>query len=111
MGGRGSGFASMSKGKLKKLSSDGGKNASKPGTSKHTWDKVESQAAAAKAVRARMARLAAEAFRRLVSWGYEPTDITALGLTDKEIVYYGGVKAERFKTKRMAELDGRLGKG
>jgi hypothetical protein len=26
-------------------------------------------------------------------------------------VYYGGVKAERFKTKRMAELDGRLGKG
>jgi len=100
----GQGFASMSKGRLKETGRKGGKNANKSGT-KHQWTKAAAQAAAAKAVRNRMAKLAAAAFKRLVNLGFDPEHVAALRLTDKELVYYGGVTS---KEQRREELKKRL---
>lgn len=102
MGGDNSGFASMTKGRLKEVARKGGKNASLSGK-KRQWSFEDAHAAAQKGVQTRMANLAREAFRRLINLGFVAEDITALGLTDKEIVYFGGRTAPELRREELRD--------
>lgn len=104
MGGKGAGFASMSRKKLTEVSSKGGKNANKKGL-KVQWTSESAKKAGALGLLKRKQRMAAEAALRLVNLGFDPDVLNSLKLTHDEYIYFGGKMA---KPKQRDELQARI---
>jgi hypothetical protein len=102
----GQGFASMSKARQKEVARKGGKNSNKTG-GKHQWSKAEAKVRSQQGVAKRMKNQADAALKRLVRYGFDPVEVVALGLSDAELVYYGGRMSEML-TKRHDELRERI---
>ena len=105
MGGKGAGFASLSRKRLTEVSAKGGNNA-KNSPLKHTWNKEAAKAAGQKGLLMRKVRQAAEAKTRLFNLGFDTADLDALKLTYDEYIYFGGKTAK--DPKRREELKERI---
>lgn len=100
------GFASMSRAKLKEVSSKGGRKANQS-PKVHRFDAVEGKRYSQKGVQVRTQLAALKAIRRLIDLGFTLEELKSLNLSDKECIFYGGTTST---PKRRDELRAKLGK-